>query len=157
MRISTYHHLCQISSSGFSLQQNVNLTFGFNLNFAFEFRPFYKLINYLFKCHSPVQPISEIDILFHCKHWARQVFCEGCQQLQLAAFVVKLRHSTKCRDGTGDKANDSGEGAVRACFVCTGVDVARTMNICATANSSLLFIVVNTKFSDSWCFLTLDV
>ena len=50
-----------------------------------------------------------------------------------------------------------GEGVVRACFVCTRVDVARTMNICATANSSLLFIVVNTNFSNSGCFLTLDV
>ena len=30
--------------------------------------------------------------------------------------------------------------------LCTRVDVARTMNICATANSSLLFIVVNFFF-----------
>ena len=135
----------------------MNLTFGCNLNFAFEFRPFYKLINNRFKCHSPLQPISEIDIRFQCKHWARQVLCEGCQQLRLAAFVVKLRNSTKYRDGTGDKANDSGEAECRVCFVYTRVDVARTMNICTTANSSLLFIVVNTKFSNSGCFLTLDV
>ena len=92
VRISTYHHLCQISSSGFSLQQNVNLTFGFNLNFAFNFRSFYKLINNWLKCHSPLHPISERDICFQCKHWTRQVFCERCQQLRLAAFVVKLRN-----------------------------------------------------------------
>ena len=70
-----YYHLCQISPSVFSLQKNVNLTFGFNLNFAFEFRPLYKLINNRLKCPSPLQPISEIDIRFQCKHWASQHKC----------------------------------------------------------------------------------
>ena len=70
-----YYHLCQISPSVFSLQKNVNLTFGFNLNFAFEFRPLYKLINNRLKCPSPLQPISEIDIRFQGKHWASQDKC----------------------------------------------------------------------------------